>query len=280
MKLVLSITIAVLLLSCVAQAQQFTDQGLFSGSGLVVLPNATVIPSSEIRAQFSRSNFLQNTGGYLNLIGLGCGLSSNLEGYLRISSEEFAASSSDGQVSYSFGGKLRLPMLVPYVRHIALWMESTNSDMDVVQTPMFPVDAVRYGAIATFDSNGIHPTALLGMAKIHDVWSFMYGGGVTFAQSHTTQYAVEVLHGYLDPGSWQFNTSASVRAFSNVSLVFSPGYISSHNRSSWMVSIGVSVSTEDIDFHPVVQEEESKDNFVLPSFEDIEKQSSEEKKND
>ena len=279
MKIVFYIAMTIVILSCRAQAQteEFTDHGMFSGSGLIVLPNATVIPSSEIRLQFSRINFLQYAGRSLNLLGVGCGLSSNLEGYLKISGE--GACSTSNEVSYSFGGKLRLPILFPYVRHIGLWMESTNSDMDV-QSSMFPVDAIRYGVVATFDSNGIHPTALLGMAKISDEWSFLIGGGVTYAKSHNAQYAIEFIHGYLDPKSWQFNVSGSVRAFSNVSFTLSPGYITSRISSSWIVSLGVSVSTADIDFHPAVHEEETKENFVLPSIEEIEKQSSDEKKND
>ncbi len=278
MKNVFYITLMVILLQGIGHAQEFTDPGLFSGSGLVVLPNATVIPASELRIQFSRSSLLQRNGGNLNLVGVGCGLSSNLEGYLRISGEN-VGSLSASQVSYSFGGKLRLPILFPYVRHIGLWMESTNSDMDA-KTTTFPVDAVRYGVVATFDSNGIHPTALLGMATINNEWSLLVGGGVTFAQTHSTQYGIEIIHGYLDPRSWQFNASASVKAFSNISFLLSPGYVSSRTISSWIVSVGVSVSTADIDFHPAVHEEETKDNFVLPSFEDIEKQSSDEKKND
>ncbi|TAK51074.1 MAG: hypothetical protein EPO24_16190 [Bacteroidetes bacterium] len=276
MKRIYIVGAVTVLFSLGSYGQLFTDQGLFSGSGLTVVPTATVVPPSEFRLQVSRVQHVQDTELGINVIGVGYGLSSTLEGYVRLTGEQFGSAFS--QVGYSFGGKFRVPMLIPGIRRLAFWVESTNSDM-YQQPAAYPTEAFRYGAIATFDSNGIHPSLLLGLARLNNKTRPLIGAGVTYAVSQRSQIGFEVAYGYLNSTSVQIIASGATRVFKNISVHFSPGYVSSLATSSWMLSMGISFSTTDIDFHPKT-EVAPLDEFQLPSFEEIEKQSIEEKKNE
>ncbi len=267
----------VFLLSTGSKAQLFTDQGVFSGSGLTVIPTATVVPSNEFRIQCTRLTHFQSEKNGLNVFGLSSGFSSTLEGYIRLTSEQTPSVSS--QIAYTFGGKFRLPFMVPLVRRVAFWFESTESDMSPAST-LYPTEALRYGAVATFDSNGIHPSLLLGVSKLDGKFRSLIGAGVTVATSHTTQVGLEVMHGYLTSRSLQVYASGSARLFPNISVQISPGYVTTSAQSSWMVSIGISCSTADIDFHPQSEAVANGEEFQMPSFEEIEKQSVDEKKNE
>ena len=253
---------------CGSSAQLFTDQGLFSGSGLTVVPTATVIPSTEFRLQYSRVNYLRSGRTGLNVLGLGAGFSSSLEGYMRVSAEQLGARQS--LVAYGFGGKFRLPLLLPVVRRLALWAEATTSDQ-YNSSALYPTDAVRGGVTATFDSNGIHPTIFLGIAKVQNKARPLVGAAVTMAAGNYAQLGLEFVHGYLGLNSAQAAATASLRIFSNISLHASPGYQSMAGVSTWIVSVGISCTTSDIDFHPLI-EEKKENGFILPSIEEIERE--------
>ncbi len=265
-----------LLVVSASNAQLFTDQGVYSGSGLTVLPTATVVPMSEFRVQYTRFNHFNSAGFGANVIGFSCGLSSSLEGYARVSDEQVGKLAS--QVSFGFGGKFRFPMMIPTIRRLALWGEATSSEMDPNST-IFPSDAVRGGVLATFDSNGIHPTLLLGVSRIDGQTRPLIGAGVTYAVSNETQLGLELMHGYLKKNSFQAIVSASTRLFPNVSIQIAPGFVSTSTISTWMISAGISCSTADIDFHPVTEEVVIEE-YQLPSIEDLEKQSSQENNRD
>jgi hypothetical protein len=259
-----------------SNAQLFTDQGVFSGSGLTVLPTATVIPAAEFRVQYTHYNNFNRDRFGTDVIGFGTGLSTSLEGYARVSSEQVGKIAP--QLAYGFGGKFRFPMMIPTIRRLAIWGEATSSEMNPAST-LYPSDAVRGGVLATFDSNGIHPTLLLGISRMEGKTLPLIGAGVTYALSNESQLGLELMHGYLMKNSFQAIFSASTRIFPNVSIQLAPGFVSTSTTSTWMISAGISCSTADIDFHPVT-EEVVLEEYQLPSIEDLEKQSSQENKRD
>ncbi|GEM_PF-1949711 len=259
-----------------SHAQFFTDQGLFSGSGLTVMPTATVVPAAEVRLQYSRVDYLKGGRRGLNVIGLSAGFSSSLEAYMRVSGEQVGGPQS--LVAYGFGGKFRLPVLVPVVRRLALWAEATASDQ-YHPTALYPSDAFRAGVTATFDSNGIHPTILIGFTTLQDRTRPLVGAGMTIAAGNHAQVGVEFVHGYLGLNSAQMASTASFRVFPNISLHASPGYLSMPGASTWTFSFGISCTTSDVDFHPVY-EEKKENEFILPSIEEIEKERKQEPSGD
>jgi hypothetical protein len=252
------------------RAQFFTDKGLFSGSGLIILPTATTAPLSEFNLQYARLQYLghEKAGSGMNVIGLSAGFSPFVEGYVRLTGEQFRSVNS--LVAYGFGGKICLPFQVPAVRRLAFWVEATQSDA-VQYSVLFPTDAFRAAAIATFDSNGIRPTLLFGIATLRKQTNALLGAGVTIGASHGLQIGLEAVHGYLEQNSTQTMLSLGVKVLSNISFHPAAGYVSTSSTSTWMMSLGISCSTTGIDFHPA-QEEKTSDEFILPSLEEIEKQ--------
>jgi len=260
--------IAVLLTVSNSKAQLFSDPGMMSGSGLTIIPTSTIAPPMECRVQLARMNYLQRSFRGMNLISLTAGLSTTLEGYARFGSEQSGLYTS--QIAYGFGGKFRIPVLLPYVRRMALWAEATSTDQTVNST-IFPSDAFRAGATATLDSNGIHPTLLMGISRIGTDLDVLLGAGVMISAGNAKQIGFEIIHGYLGHHSIQIASSASIRIISNVALQVSPGYLLAHSRSTWTISLGVSFSTTDIDFHPAVEEKKG-DEYILPTIEELERQ--------
>lgn len=261
----------ILLMHATAGAQMFTDQGLFNGSGLTVLPTATIAPPMEFRVQGSRVTYFNHGGTGVNVVSLNAGLSSTLEAYVRLTGEQSGAFSS--QIAYGFGGKFRIPALIPVVRRLALWVDVTSADQNI-GSPIFPTDARRGGVTATFDSNGVHPTVLLGLVTIGEDTRVLAGAGITIAAGNSIQMGFEFVHGYLGKNSAQIGATSSVRAFPNVSLQASPGYLSAPGVSTWTFSFGISFGTADVDFHQV-REDRKSDEFILPTIEEIEKQKDE-----
>ena len=257
-----------------ASAQEFTDQGMFSGSGLTILPTATIAPPSEFRLQCSRLGITERSHSGMNVIALSTGFSSSVEGYSRFVGEQ--AGSSVTQETYGFGLKVRAPFDVPFFRRVACWVDRTISNRND-PAALYPTDALRYGAIATRDSNGIRPTLVLGMSSIENISNPLAGAGVTIAVSHSAQLGFEAVDGYFGKKSFQFIATGSVRIFANVSALISPGYLSTPGFNSWTVSFGLTCSTADVDFHPVM-EQKQEDEITVPSIEDIQREEKKEQK--
>jgi len=273
-RLYISIIVVVFSFSTMS-AQEFTDQGMFSGSGLTIIPTATIAPPSEFRLQYSRMDLPERLHSGINIVSLSTGFSSNVEGYSRFTSEQ--AGTAVSQETYGFGLKLHVPVDVPVLRRLAFWVERTISDRSD-PAALFPTDALRTGAIATLDSNGIRPTLFVGVSSLNSHVDPLFGAGVTIAASHNAQIGFEAMNGYFGRKSFQVVATGSVRFFSNMSIQASPGYLSTPGVSSWTISLGISCSTTDIDFHQVFQEQKS-DEITLPSIEDIEKQEKQPPKN-
>jgi hypothetical protein len=262
----------VLLTVGTAGAQLVTDQGVLSGSGLTVLPTATTVPSTEFQLQISRIGYSNTSGGGLNVVGVSAGLSETMEWYAKVMGEQVGTFSSE--VSYGFGGKFRLPLMVPLVRRLAIWTDVTSSDQ-YQPTVLFPTDAIRTGVVATFDSNGVRPTLLVGVSRIAGRTRPLIGGGVTIASGNHMQIGFEIVHGYLSARSTQIAATAAVRVLSNIGLRVSPGYLAVGDISTASLTIGISCATVDIDFHPL-HETRRDDDFILPTIEEIERQQKEE----
>jgi hypothetical protein len=258
-------------------AQLFTDQGMMSGSGLSVLPTATTVPAAEMQAQVTRISFLSTSPERANIVGLTLGLSTSIETYVRMTSEELHTSSA--QMSYSFGGKFRYPEEVPLVRRLALWIESTFSDMNDQSVPtIFPTKVNRAGFTASLDSNGFRPTLFFGGTQLQKVVTPMGGAGFTVALGHRAQLGAEGMWGYLEKGSIQAALTGSVRIYSNISLHVTPGYIKTNSVNGLMFSAGFSLSSADVDYHQVASGDDNGDQFHMPSIDDLEKDSQKEKK--
>jgi hypothetical protein len=116
-----------------------------------------------------------------------------------------------------------------------------------------------------------------GASSVAGVSTFLAGAGLTWAPASAIQVGAEVLHGYADPSSIHAMMDLSVRVVPNVLLVASPGYITTETADTWTISAGLCISTADIDFRPSGPAASKKDEFNLPSLEDIMKDSSEEK---
>ena len=99
----------------------------------------------------------------------------------------------------------------------------------------------------------------------------MAGAGVTLAVSHDVQLGAEMIHGYLGRNSAQIGLSGAYRILPNISLHVTPGYMSTTSGSTMTLSLGIACTTAGIDFHSA-QAEEKKEEYIVPSFEDIEKQ--------
>lgn len=262
----LGITLLLTVGNC--NGQLFSDPGMMSGSGLTVIPTSTIAPPMEYRVQLMRMNYLRKNSRGMNLLSLTAGLSTTLEGYIRFSSEQSGTFTS--QIAYGFGGKFSIPVLLPVVRRMALWTEVTSTDQTVTSA-IFPSDAFRAGAIATLDSNGIYPSLLVGISRVGTGSDILLGAGVMIAAGNKKQIGFEIVHGYLGHRSFQITSSASMRVFRNIALQVCPGYLTAPSGSTWTISLGLSFSTTDIDFHPVAEEIKG-DEFILPSIEELERQ--------
>ncbi len=257
-----------LLLAGPARAQMFTDQGMFSGSGLTIMPTATLAPQMEYRIQYSRLSYFKGSGLGMNIMSMTAGFSTTLETYFRFGSEQSGSFAS--QIAYGVGGKFKVPLLLPVIRRLALWADLTATEQ-TIPTAIFPSDAFRSGAVMTLDSNGVHPTILIGINKLGTAANALLGAGVTIAAGNSVQLGFETVYGYLGRNSIQIAPSASLRVIRNIGLQISPSYLSLPSGSLWMMSVGFSLTTTDIDFHPAVVEQAS-DEFILPSIEDIEQE--------
>jgi hypothetical protein len=172
-----------------------------------------------------------------------------------------------------FGAKFQLPFVLPIVDHAAMWGE-TNYSEDTHEA-IFPTTINRAGILASFEGTYTKAIFLIGMSGETALNRVLLGSGYTVGLHHSLQLGSEFLYGYTDIPSMNFIINVSYRLFSNVSIHVSPGYLKTTSVATVVFSAGISFSTAKIDFMPV--REQKKDEFHIPSFEEIEKQSKEEK---
>jgi hypothetical protein len=268
MTLAYGLFVLALVACCAAPAQTITDQGLLSGSGMSFLPTASLVPLTEFRVQTSRVGYLSGGRSGFTVFGLGVGISTHIEGYLRATAEQTGVNQS--QIAYAFGAKARIPVPFPVLRRAALWAERSSSEQ-FQSGNIFSPEATRIGVLATSDSNGIHPTVLLGFTSIRNLTRPLVGAGVTIAAGSESQVSLEVMHGYFGRKSVVAAAGISHRFFSNVSLNVTPGYLTTPSASTWMISAGISVTTTGIDFHPAMEPLQEEPEFRLPTIEEMER---------
>ena len=202
--------VAVLLKSGNVYAQLFSEQGMMSGTGLMIMPTATTVPSSELQVQYSRVNVLNNTPTNLNVFGFNCGFSNALEGYARLTGEDLQTVSS--QVAYAFGGKIRYPGQPPIVDRLAFWFESTISDMnDKPRQTVFPVRANRGALTSSLDFDKGYPAVMLGASQINSSVSLLAGAGSLHSFGHSAQMGFEFVYGYYGKDSYHTSVEGSIR---------------------------------------------------------------------
>lgn len=257
-----------------APAQPFTENGMASGSGLSYLPTPVTTPMAHWRANYGRVEYLGDGLRGMNVFGLSYGLSTNVEGYLRLTGEQLGTLRS--LTAYGFGVKGALPVSLPVVDAAALWFESTTTDEAQV-SPFFPANSSRGGLLFSIGGPSLRGVALGGLNAVSGTTLVLAGGGVAWAPGSGTQAGAEILWGYTQQSSLHVSIDLSARVAPHVALLASPGYIRTHSTRTWTLSIGLSVGTADLDFRPTVLTAKESE-FKLPSLEDIMKEPSEEKK--
>jgi hypothetical protein len=257
-----------------AVAQNYAELGVMSGTGVVFMPTSSVSPNAQFRVDGSRIGLFQQGGHGLNLISISSGLSRFVEAYLNFTNEQSGYAQST--TAMNIGGKFTLPVIVPLIKLVSLWGEFATSQSED-HSQLYPLKYSRAAIIVTPFTNGIRPSILIGTAKPQNTGGdLMTGGSLVVSPNHTTQLGIEYLHGYAGDGTNDITLNGNVRLFSNISLHAGPGYVSRPTVSGWIWTIGLSLSSSDVDFHPVIVEHKSE--YRLPSIEEIEKESSGDKK--
>lgn len=253
-------------------AQVFTANGMASGTGLSYLPTPGLTPVAHWRAHYGRIDFLRSGMRGMNVFGMSYGLSTNVEGYARLTGEQLGTLSS--LTSYGFGVKGTLPVPLPVVEAAGLWFETSVTE-EHQQSAFFPVNTSKGGITLSFGSNFFRGILLTGINSVEGTVLFLSGAGVIWAPGSSVQVGAEILRGYITHSSVHAAMDISVRIVPHVALFASPGYLSTQYSRTWSMSVGFSVATADIDFRPSVAVTQ-RDEFKLPSLEDIMNEPSEE----
>jgi hypothetical protein len=253
----------------VAQNYNYYELGVMSGSGVAFMPTSSNAPAAQFRLEVARIGLAKNSGQGVNLYSLGAGLSQFLEAYVKVTSEQTGTVQSMNITGV--GGKFTIPVVFPVVKIVSLWGESSVTQTDDF-SQLYPANITRGAVIVTPFVNGLRPSLLLGATKRGDEsLAPMVGGSLVVPASHDVQIGAEYLEGYTGKHSHHTMLIANVRAFSNISLHGGPGYCSTPSVTGLLWTFGVSLNTSDIDFQPV-RTVAQKQEYKLPSIEDLEKE--------
>lgn len=267
-------SLSLLMLAAVgAGAQTYSDQGLTGSSGIILFPTSTIAPKAQFRFQAGRMSFLGGGLSGVNVIGISGGLSSHVEAYVRLHDDQ--SGSSGAVASYGFGAKLQVPFAIPVVEELSLWGESVTTE-SLPAGSVYPTDLVRTGVTTLLIRNGVKPQVMVGVTFIDHRTTILGGAGVTFAASRIVQLGAEVLYGYAGSRSIHAMGSGAIRLVSGLCLQVGVGHLSTPERGTGLLSVGLSFGTADVDFAPVV--EEKRPDFRMPTLEEMEQDSREEEK--
>lgn len=259
-------------MATIATAQTtFTDLGISGGSSIVIAPTISVAPSSQLRVNMSRVDFLRGGMKGFNVYTLHGGFSTNLEAFISMYSEQTGAISSD--VSYGIGGKFLLPFRVPVIGHLAIWCETISSPLSS-EKGLFPQNTTRFFFIGGRSIGNFNPIVIAGAMNINHKYLPVTAVGGTYPLSSEFKIGGEGIYNYFGMREKQGMLSGMVRIFSNISVQISGGYMHSKPMSSWIFSAGFSLATADLNLSP---KPPAALKVVIPSFEDMEKMSTEEK---
>lgn len=267
-----SLLVCALLMSASgAEAQSFGDQGIAGGSSLSFMQTPSVSPSSHMRVHYSRTMFSLKERNTENLIDLTAGLSPNVEMYTRVMVQQTELPMNNTQ--FGLGGKFLLPFQLPLMDRGALWCESVSSLQ--MGDGSSGESILRAGFIANTGNGNMSPTFLAGVTRVDGHVGFLGGLGVGLPLQKRIKVGAELLYGYLGREELLGSMSVMIRPLAQVGVQVSPGYIRAGGTSGWYLSVGISCSTADIDFLPEAVNEPTD---ALPSFDEIEKQLNEGKK--
>lgn len=244
-----------------AYSQAFTDQGVASGSSIILLPTGSIAPTANFRIQFHHFTFFQKHSW--NSIDITAGLSSHLEFYIKYAAElnqKFMPATTTG-----FGGKFQFPFDIPYIYRSALWAEYVNSAA-FDKFALFPSDLVRFGVVTSLYTNAIEPTLFLGVNRFQSQTRFLGSFGSTYSLSDKAKLGLEFTYGYFGNHDFTSLVSITYKIFSNLSTQLTAGYISATSIKSYTISAGLSLTTGLIDFSPRKEVEVKQ---IVPSFDEI-----------
>jgi hypothetical protein len=259
-------------LATIATAQTtFTDLGISGGSSIVIAPTISIAPSSQLRVNMGRVEFLRSGVKGYNVFSFHGGFSTNLETFISMYSEQTGTINSD--VSYGIGGKLLLPFRIPAIGNLAIWGETISSSFSS-DNGIFPQNITRFYIIGGKSIGSFNPIIIVGAMNINHKYLPVAAVGGTFPLSSEFKIGGEGVYNYFGKREKQGMLTGMMRIFSNISVQVSGGYIHSKPISSWIFSAGLSLATADLNLSPKPQ---AAPKVIVPSFEDMEKMSVEEK---
>lgn len=265
----------IIVMAATAMAQSsFTDLGISGGSGIVIVPTTSVAPSSQLRVNMGRVDFLRSGSKGYNVISVLGGFSTHLETFISMQSEQVGSVRSN--ISCGIGGKLLLPFRIPAVGTLAIYAE-TNSSPYSAGDGILPMNINRFCLIAGKPFGIVSPVIIAGAVSQEGARGYqpMAAIGGTIPLGSQFKLGVEGAYNHFGKREKQGMLTGMVRIFSNVSLQAGGGFIHSEPVSSWLFSAGLSFTTADLDLAP---KQISPAKNIVPSFEEMEKISDEEKK--
>lgn len=262
MKIILKILIVcITLISSRIYGQVFTDQGIGSGSSIILLPTGSIAPIANFRIQFHHFTFFKKHS--LNSFDITTGLSSHMEFYIKYAAElnqKFMPATITG-----FGGKFQFPFHIPYIYRSAIWAEYVNSAA-FDKFVLFPSNQARFGIVTSLYTNSFEPTVFIGVNKLQSNTRFLGSLGSTFSVNKKIKLGLEFTYGYFGNHDFTSLMSITYRIFSNLSTQITGGYIVATSLKSYTASAGISLTTGEIDFSPRSEIEVKQ---IVPSFDEI-----------
>ena len=275
MKSILTYCLNILLFSpVIAGAQIMTELGMMGGSGMIYTPTTTIVPESHFRLDMTRMSLTQSNAGGVNSYSMTGGLSTNMEVSAKFQSVQVGTAFSPSFIG--FGGKFVLPFYLPFKSRTAIWAENVST-ANLNNSAFFPSNVTRALIVVqpalfwNFNAN-----LIAGITSVDDARRLSVGCNASVAVSERVKIGGEFLANYYGRSDREESVLILFRALPNIAVQFSPGYLQSPVLSSWMFSLGVSVSTASIDFK--IPERPKEKSNVIPSFDELEKQIHEEKK--
>jgi len=158
----------------------------------------------------------------------------------------------------------------------AIWAEIVSTS-NPNTAPIFS-SAINRGGFVLHPSliEKFNGNILLGITDADNTTKFAAGCNASHIVSGSVKIGGEFLYDYYGRNDRQESMLILLRAMPNVCVQLSPGYLQSSVMSTWMFSVGVSVSTVSIEFVNPDNSKDKKNN--TPSFDDLEKQIREEQK--
>ena len=266
--------VLLLMTSPAASAQAMNDLGMMGESGVVFTPTTGITPVSHFRLDLTRVNFLRSGAERLNSIGLSTGLSTNMEFTVKFQTLEPGTSLTPSVIG--FGGKFALPFGLPLISQSAIWAEFISSG-SVNFFSIIP-SSINRGAFVfqPLLLRNINGHLILGLTGIDNTQRFLVGSNGSYIINGLLKVGGEIQYNYYGNSDVQGSMLILLRAHPNVCVQLSPGYLRSPGVSSWMFSLGVSVSSTSIYF--VMPEQPKQKGNEIPSIDELEKQIREEKK--